>query len=126
MRKAAGLLLLLALTCSSPPLYAQGRSFAGKWQTKISPVTGKHSITVDLSENEGKLGGTVILVNPDGSEMSEPILNPELSGQTLRFQTKAQKDMFDWSLTVKKGSAAALLHGSIREMVIDERVVKQP
>src|SRR5258708_1328523 len=125
MKKAAGVVVLLALTCSSQSLFAQAHSFVGKWQTKISRVTRKHSITLNVSEDAGKLGGSVVLVNPDGSEMAEAILNPELRGRTLKFETKAGKDMFDWSLTLKEGGVEASLHGSVGELVIDERVVKE-
>ena len=99
--------------------------FAGKWQTKSSPVTGQHAFIINIVVNEGKFGGTVVLGNPDGSEIEAEIINPELSENALEFQTKIRNDTFDWRLTLKKGNREGLLHGSIREMVIDERVVKQ-
>jgi hypothetical protein len=43
--------------------------FVGKWQTRVSRVTRKSAITVNLVEQERRLGGTVVLVNPDASEI---------------------------------------------------------
>jgi hypothetical protein len=124
---------LVALICL--PLVALAQSqFVGKWQTKTSRVTGKPTITVNIVESENKLSGTVVLVNPDRSEMEMPILSSELKGETLEFETSLQGTPFDWRLTLKKGSREALLHGSDRrpskggqggEMVIDEPVLKQ-
>ena len=99
--------------------------FAGSWHTKISSVTGKHSITVNIIVNEGTFGGSVVLLNPDGSEIESEIFNTKLSGQILEFETKLRNDVFDWRLTLQKGNKKGLLHGSIGEMVIDEQVVKQ-
>jgi hypothetical protein len=124
--------LLVVLICLPLVVLAQSQ-FSGKWQTKTSRVTGKPTITVNITESENKLTGTVVLVNPDRSEMEIPILSPELKGETLEFETKLQGAPFDWRLTLK-GSREALLHGSDRrpskggqggEMVIDEHVVKQ-
>jgi len=107
------------------PIFAAAQSeFSGKWQTITSPVTGKHSITVNIVVNEGKFIGTVILVSPDRSEIESPILNPQLTGKTLKFQTVVKKDTFEWCLTLDKENSGAL-HGSVGEMVIDERVIKQ-
>jgi hypothetical protein len=125
MKTVSGLNLLAVLLCFSVVAPAESQ-FAGKWQTKISPATGKHSITLNIVVNEGKIGGTVVLVNPpDRSELESPILNPELSGTTLKFETNHKNDKFSWQLTLKKDSREGLLHGSLGEMLIDERVVKQ-
>jgi hypothetical protein len=99
--------------------------FAGSWHTRISSATGKHSITVNIIVNEGTFGGSVVLVNPDGSEIESEIFNIKLSGQILEFETKLRNDVFDWRLTLQKGNKKGLLHGSIGEMVVDEQVVKQ-
>jgi hypothetical protein len=133
MRTASSLSVLAAVICFSGVALAQSQ-FAGKWQTKTSPVTGKRTITVNIIESENKLSGTVVLVNPDRSEMEMPILNPQLKGKTLEFETSLQGTPFDWRLTLKKGNASGLLHGTDRrpgkggqggEMVIEEHVVKK-
>ena len=114
----AATLLVAALTFAKQ----DSELFVGKWQTRISPVTRKHSITVNIIADGGRLSGTVVLVNPDSSEIEEPILNPKVSGTTLRFETDA-KGTFYWRLSLMKGSRG-LLHGSIGEMLIDEPVIK--
>lgn len=114
------------VACLSVSALAQG-PFAGKWQTKISPTTGKHSITVNIVVKEGKIGGTVVLVNPpDGSEIEWPIGKSGISGRTLKFETSLKNDKFTWKLTLRKGGRDGLLHGSTGHMLIDEPVVKQP
>src|ERR1700680_2255850 len=131
MRTVSGLSFLAVVICFSVVALAQSQ-FAGKWQTKTSPVTGKRTITVNIIERENKLSGTVVLVNPDRTEMEMPILNPQLKGKTLEFETSLQGTPFDWRLTLKKGNASGLLHGTDRrpgkggqggEMVIEEHVV---
>jgi hypothetical protein len=133
MRTAINLSLLAVMICFSVVVLAESQ-FAGKWQTKTSRVTGKPTITVNIVETESKLSGTVVLVNPDRSEMEMPILSSELKGSALEFETKLQGTPFDWRLTLKKGGREAVLHGSDRrpskggqggEMVIDEDVVKK-
>jgi hypothetical protein len=133
MRTVSSLSVLAVVICFSFVALAQSQ-FAGKWQTKTSQVTGKPTITVNVVESENKLSGTIILVNPDRSEMTMPMLSPELKGETLEFETSLQGTPFDWRLTLKKGSREALLHGSDRrpskggqggEMVIEEDVVKK-
>src|SRR5437764_7419177 len=61
-------------------------------------------------------------------------LNPQPKGKTLEFETSLQGTPFDWRLTLKKGNASGLLHGTDRrpgkggqggEMVIEEHVVKK-
>ncbi|MBS1853115.1 MAG: hypothetical protein JST79_19600 [Acidobacteria bacterium] len=109
--------------------------FVGQWQTRTSPVTGKPTVTVNIAEKENSLNGTVILVNPDGTQRELPILSPEVGGKELQFHTDDEGATFDWRLTLKKGNRRAFLHGSDRraakggqggEMVIDEEVVKTP
>jgi hypothetical protein len=133
MRTGSSLCVLAVVICFSVVALSQSQ-FAGKWQTKTSHATGKPTITVNIVESENKLSGTVVLVNPDRSEMEMPMLSPELKGATLEFETSLQGTPFDWRLTLKKGSREALLHGSDRrpskggqggEMVIDEDVVKK-
>ena len=66
-----------------------------------------------------------MLVNPDSSEIELAILNARLvSGNVLEFETLLKADTFYWSLTVKTGTRG-LLHGSCREMLIDEPVVRR-
>jgi len=98
----------------------------GKWQARISPASGKHSVTVNIVVKEGKIGGTVVLVDGfNGSETEWAIVNPELTGRTLKFETSPEKDEFTWKLTLKEGGREGLLHGSFGHMIIEERVYKQ-
>ena len=116
-------LLVLVVGLSSFSVAQQ--QFVGKWQTKVSPATGKHLFTLNIEVKGGKIGGTIVLVDPvDGSEIPSGILNAELSGETLEFESKVRNDTFNWRLTLK-GHKRGLLHGSMREMVIDEPVLKQ-
>jgi hypothetical protein len=133
MRTMHSLSFLAVLICFSVVALAQSQ-FVGEWQTKTSRLTGKPTITVNMIESENKLSGTVVLVNPDRSEMEMPILSPALKGKTLEFETSLQGTPFDWRLTLKKGDASGFLHGSDRrpgkggqggEMVIEERVFKR-
>src|SRR6266702_2026629 len=100
--------------------------FVGKWQTLVSRVTHKSAITVNIVEQEQRLGGTVVLVNPDASEIQLPIANVKvITENVIEFETHDKNDTFYWSLTVQKNRNRGLLHGSCREMLIDERVRKQ-
>jgi len=114
-----GGIILLATTVASemPP-----SPFAGKWHTRTSQVTHKSGITVNIMEREQRLSGTVVLVNPDASEIELPILNVTINGYLIEFETHDKNDTFHWSLTLKKNRDRALLHGSCREMLIDEPV----
>jgi len=104
---------------------ASQSQLAGKWQTRVRLGTNKSAITVKMVQQEQKFGGTVVLVNPNGSEIELPILNAKASGNVIEFETVLKADTFYWSLTAKKtGSRRGLLHGSCREMLIDESVVK--
>jgi VWFA-related protein len=104
-----------------------GSEFAGVWRSKISPATGKHSVTLNLSVSGGIAGGTVTLVNPDGLEIRSAILSPVISGRTVTFQTTFENGTtYSWRMTLKKNGDAAALHGSVGEMVVQEAVFKQP
>jgi hypothetical protein len=100
--------------------------FAGNWQTKISPVTEKHWVSLNISVIEGIAGGTVVLVNPDGTEITSPILDPALNGETLTFKTTFENGTtFSWHLSLKKDGVEGILHGSAGKIVTEEPVFKQ-
>ncbi len=61
--------------------------FVGKWQTRVSRVTHKSAITVNIVEQEQRLGGTVVLVNPDASEIQLPIANVKGAENVIEFET---------------------------------------
>ena len=123
MRMSPGTVLVLGVTLATGAAQSQ---FSGKWQTRVSRVTKKAAITVNLVAQEEKLGGTVVLVNPDGSEIEVAILNAKALGNVIEFETLVKADRFYWSLTLKKPrSGRGLLHGSFHEMLIDEAVVKR-
>jgi hypothetical protein len=98
--------------------------FIGKWQTRVSRVTKKSAITVNIMEQQQSLGGTVVLVNPDASEIELPMLNVKVTDNVIEYETRDRNETFHWSLTVQKKRGQGLLHGSCREMLIDERVQK--
>ena len=100
--------------------------FVGTWQTRISPATEKPSATLDISVIEGIAGGTIVLVNPDGTEITSPILDPALNGQTLAFKTTFENGTtFSWHLSLRKDGGEGILHGSAGAIVIEEPVFKQ-
>jgi hypothetical protein len=116
-------LVLLLVTFLSKAGLGQSQ-FAGTWQTaKANKLTGKHAITVIISVTQSKITGSVVLVNPDASEIEEPILTAVPGEKSLEFETKLGSDTFSWSLT-PKSKTKAFLHGSVREMLIDERMVR--
>jgi len=78
---------------------------------------------VIISVTQGKISGLVVLANPDASEIEEPIPNAVSCEQTLEFETRIGSDTFNWRLT-RKSKTTAFLHGSMGEMVIDERMVR--
>jgi hypothetical protein len=99
--------------------------FVGKWQTRVSRVTHKSAITVNIVKQEPRFGGTVGLVNPDASEIELPILNVKVTDNVIEFEAHDKNDTFYWSLTVQKNANRGLLHGSCREMLVDEPMRKQ-
>ena len=100
-------------------------TFVGKWETRISRLTKKSAITVNIVEHDQRIGGTVVLVNPDASEIELRMLNIKVTDRAIEFETHDENDTFYWSLTLQENSKRGLLHGSSREMLIDERVRKQ-
>jgi hypothetical protein len=121
MRMSLGSVLVLCATLATGAAQSQ---FAGKWQTRVSRVTNKATITVNIVAQEQKLDGTVVLVNPDGSEIEVAIVNAKALGNLVEFETLVNADRFHWSLTLKGDrSSRGLLHGSF--MLIDEAVVKR-
>jgi len=52
------------------------------------------------------------------------ISNSQKNGNALEFETKDRDATFYWRLTLV-GKRKGLLHGTMREMLIDERVKKR-
>ncbi len=115
--------ILLAATLS---LGMPQSTFVGKWQTRTSRIANKPAITVIIVELNQRLGGAVVLVNPDASEMKLPILNLKISENVMEFETRDKNDIFYWSLTLQRNPERGMLHGSSGEMLVDEPVRKQP
>ena len=111
--------------CLSVSALAQS-DFAGKWEARIIPKTGKHSITVIIVVEGEKISGQVTLRDTYGTEIESPLLNPELDGRTLKFESKQDDATFSWKLTLKKEGGEGFLEGSMGHMGIEERVVKNP
>lgn len=101
-------------------------AFVGQWQTHTSRVTNKPAIIVIIAELNQRLGGAVVLVNPDASEIKLPILNVKITENVMEFETRDKNDIFYWSLTLRRNPDRGLLHGSSGEMLVDEPVRKQP
>jgi hypothetical protein len=99
--------------------------FVGKWQTRVSSVTHKSTITVNIVEKEQTLSGTVVLVNPDANEMQLPFANVKVMQNVIEFETHDNNSAFYWRLAVQNNRTRGLLHGSCREMLIDEWVRKR-
>ena len=101
--------------------------FAGTWQGQINPATGKAAITFNIAVTEGIAGGTAVLVNQDGKELTSAILNPELSGRMLRFDSLFENGAkFSWHLSLDKSGDKAKLQGNSGTVVIKELLSKQP
>jgi hypothetical protein len=101
--------------------------FAGRWQSGINPATGKATITLNISVTEGIAGGTMMVVNQDGAELSSAILNPELSGRMLRFNSVFDNGAkFSWHVSLNKSGNQAKLQGNAGIVVIEELLSKQP
>jgi hypothetical protein len=81
---------------------------------------------VIIVELHRRLGGAVVLVNPDASEIKLPILNVKITENVMEFETRDKNDIFYWSLTLRRNPDRGLLHGSSGEMLVDEPVRKQP
>jgi len=116
------------LICLSATALAQSQ-FAGKWQMKAVPVTGKPPITINIVVIENKLSGTMLWVRPNGAQDELPIVNPEVNGNILKFHTE-NPSSFDWRLTLGKSGRIAFLHGNARpgeggKMVIEYKLWKK-
>jgi hypothetical protein len=120
MRLSIASVLLLTSTL------ALGQSpFVGLWQTSRSRVTEKSVITVVVVEEGRRLGGAVVLVNPDASDVKLPIFNVKITENLMEFETHASGLCF-WSLTLQKNRNRGLLHGGCPEkMMFDEPVRKR-
>jgi len=113
---------LLFVLILIPGIVLAQSQFAGKWQTRTSKLTGKSAITVNIAIVEGNVKGTVVLLDPH-SEIEMPMVNLRLNKGALEFETTDRNDTFYWHLTMR-GKRKGFLHGSMHEMLIDERVVK--
>ena len=68
-----------------------------------------------------------MLVNQDGKELTSAILNPELSGRMLRFDSVFENGAkFSWHLSLDKSGDQAKVQGNSGPMVIEELLYKQP
>ena len=122
MRISCAPISLLATTA-----FAFGQSpFVGMWQTSTNRGSNKPAITVVVVEIEKRLGGAVVLVNADASEVKLPILNLKVADQAMEFDTRGSGPCF-WRLTLRRNNNRGVLHGGCPgEMVVDEPVRKRP
>lgn len=101
--------------------------FAGTWHSRINPATGKAAITFNIAVTEGIAGGTAVLVNQDGKELTSAILNPALSGRMLRFDSLFENGAkFSWHLYLDKSGDKAKVQGNSGPVLIEELLFKQP
>ena len=121
MKRLINVVVQVVLLCTASFAQAQ---FAGRWHTPgVNKATGQHSIAVKISEDREGFSGMVVFANPDSSETTSPILNAKMADGKLEFESLLGNDTFYWTLSLKAQNRA-FLHGSMREMVIDERMVK--
>lgn len=114
----APVLLIAALAAGQSP-------FLGMWQTKTNRVGDKPGTTVVVVELEKRLGGAVVLVNSDGSEVKLPILNLKIAENVMEFETRSTGLCF-WSLRLQSKGDRGLLHrGCPGVMMLDEPVQKR-
>jgi hypothetical protein len=92
---------------SATTLLAQSQ-FDGRWETKQSRSTGKHSITVNIKSENGTITGSMVLINPDGSEMEWPIENASMDGKTILFRTEDNKANLDWQIETQRPKPCVL------------------
>ena len=52
-----------------------------------------------------------------------PIANVKTTENVIEFETHDKNETFYWSLTVRTSRNRGLLHGSCREMLIDQKPV---
>jgi hypothetical protein len=116
---------LAALILFSITAVAQSEIFAGTWQIRKSPITGKINLSVNIVQQGETLSGTVVFVNPDGTTFQLPIAKTELKGDTLDFQTLDRDATMHWHLTVARDARQGVLKGSDHEMLIEEKVTKK-
>jgi hypothetical protein len=119
--RLAPVILLTTLALGMPQ-----SAFVGKWQTHTSRVTNKPAITVIIVELNQRLGGAVVLVNPDASEIKLAIVNLNIKENVMELETRDKNDIFYWSLALRRNPDRGLLHGRSGEMLVDEPVRKQP
>jgi hypothetical protein len=67
---------------------------------------------VTIVELNQRLGGAVVLVNPDASEIKLPIANLNIKENVMEFETRDKDNIFYWSLTLRRNPDRGLLHGS--------------
>ncbi len=108
---------MLALILLPGAVLAQS-PFAGKWETR------KSAITVNIAVTEGTVSGTVVFHGPHHYQWEMAASNFHESGNALEFETNDKLDTWCWHLSLSS-KTKGLLHGSVREMLIDERVKKR-
>ena len=125
LRRFLRLHFLAALILFCIAAVAQSEIFAGTWQIRKSPTTGKINLTVHIVHQGEKLSGTVVFLNPDGTTFQMPIANSEPKGDTLDFQTEDRGSTMYWHLTVARNARRGVLKGSEHEMLTEEKVTKK-
>ncbi len=121
MRKFILAIMLASLSIATS---AETSLFQGTWQIHKNPVTHVSSITVNIAFAEGKLSGTIVLVNPDLTTQHLPILKPSVNQRTFSFETGEGRNTMHWSLIVDTSQKRGVLKGVAQEMIIEEKVTK--
>jgi hypothetical protein len=119
--------VVFGMICFCVAVLAQAPSFAGKWQTKTSRTNSTPAIAVNIVESGKVISGLVLLANPDHTQIQLDLLNPEPRGNTLEFRTEDNKGwVCHWALKLAEKKRKGLLTAGCGEMLIEEKVVRQP
>jgi hypothetical protein len=113
----------LAALILFPTLSLAQTQFSGKWQARTN-AAGESTITLNIVVDDSAISGQILFLDSHG-EYRMPIINAHAHADILEFETKGDDaDIWSWRLALK-GTRKGLLHGSIGEMLIDERVKKR-
>lgn len=114
-----------ALCAFSIAALSQSGEFAGIWQIRKAPNTGRVNLTFNLFQSDDQYVGSMFFVNPDASVKQEIITNAVVDGASISFETGDSRDPFHWSLTVDKDEKRGVLRGNFHHMLVQEVVQKK-
>lgn len=116
--------ILILAFCIAIPAWGQD-AFIGTWETHKVSRSARAAITVVVRQKTNTHTGNVYLANRDGSSRELTFDRSSQDGDTLKFTTPMDQELFYWSLTLRKGGKSGVLKGSYHEMLIEEKVTRQ-